>query len=90
MIGTTSGRVIKVLEHGFVLWRWPNRRRVVSTQVEGSKLGLRWGDRVVVYGGPSNDGRVWLSSGAYKQRRFRSAVEIPCSLWDLEVRKLRR
>ena len=87
MIGMTSGRVVKVLENGFVLWNRKYGRRVVSTQVDGPRLGLRWGDRVTVYGGPSNDGTCFLSSGADKHRRFRPDEKVPCNLLDLEFMK---
>lgn len=60
-----EGTVVGLLDHGFLVDAGGAAPTRVATQTEGSKLGLRPGDRVSVFGGYGG-GDVFASSRATK------------------------
>lgn len=72
----TSGTVIEIQDHGFVIDKGKFGTTVVATQTRGCDLGLRKGDYVSVMGGYGG-GDVFLSSSATKELFGRFTVNVP-------------
>jgi hypothetical protein len=77
-----EGKVVGLLDRGFLLDTGGGEPTQVVTQKPGKALGLRRGDRVQVMGGPGGEG-VFLSSSAWKEILFgRRSIRVPVNEYE--------
>jgi hypothetical protein len=82
MIASISGRVIELLEDGFVIQTNRGGRCVIATLLPGRDTGLVRGDRVIVYGGPGEAG-TFASAAVMRLNWDGSEDRVPASPCDL-------
>jgi hypothetical protein len=83
MMFSVEGKVVSILANGFAIrQKHGGADTVVRTQIPGSKLSLKVGDRVQVLGGFSDKENVFASSGVTRICRDGSYASVRANWSD--------